>query len=95
MYIKGAKARHFINQYNQVFFPLTLDDCYCTYSIAKQHAWEYCQRQCEKFKGKRLTVLSYNNMIFTAAFEYTNPETGERMLRVETQHNTYDMKMEG
>ena len=95
MYIKGAKARKWVNEYKATFFPLTLDNCYGSYSTAKAHAWEYCQRQCEKLNGKRLTVLSYNSQTFTAAFEYINTETGEKMLRVETHCNTYDMKLEG
>lgn len=95
MYIKGAKAQKWISQYNAVFFPLSLDDCYGTYSIAKYQAWEYCKRLCKKLNGKRLTVLSYNSQVFTAAFEYPHPETGEKMLRVETASHAYDMKLEG
>lgn len=43
--------------------------------------------------GKRLTVLSHNSSVFTAAFEYTHPDTGVRMLHVETYANSYDMEM--
>ena len=47
MYITGKKARSYVNQYNRTYIPLTLDDVYKSYSIAKHHAWEYCQRKCE------------------------------------------------
>lgn len=93
MYITGKKARSYVNQYNRTYFPLTLDDVYKTYSGAKLHAWEYCCRKCESMNGRRLTVLSYNSNFFTAAFEYTHPDTGVLMLHVETYANSYDMEM--
>lgn len=93
MYITGKKARSYVNQYNRTYFPLTLDNVYKSYSAAKHHAWEYCQRKCESMNGRRLTVLSYNSNFFTAAFEYTHPDTGVLMLHVETYANSYDMEM--
>ena len=93
MYITGKKARNFINQYENIYYPLTLNDVYKSYSVAKLHAWEYCERKCFKMDGKRLTVLSHNSSVFTAAFEYTHPDTGVRMLHVETYANSYDMEM--
>lgn len=93
MRITGKKARYYVNQYNATFYPLTLDDVYKSYSTAKRHAWEYCERQCAKLNGTRLTVLSYNTFGFTAAFQYPHPETGVLMLRVETPCNTYDMEL--
>lgn len=93
MYITGKKARNFINQYEHIYYPLTLNDVYKSYSVAKFHAWEYCERKCFKMNGRGLTVLSYNSSAFTAAFEYTHPDTGVRMLHVETRVNSYDMEM--
>lgn len=93
MYITGKKARSYVNHYNRTYFPLTLDDVYKSYSVAKLHAWEYCQRKCDSMNGRRLTVLSYNSFVFTAAFEYTHPDTGVLMLHVETHSNSYDMEM--
>lgn len=93
MYITGKKARSYVNQYNRTYFPLTLDDVYKSYSVAKLHAWEYCQRKCDSMNGRRLTVLSHNSHFFTAAFEYTHPDTGVLMLHVETYANSYDMEM--
>lgn len=93
MYITGKKARSYVNQYSRTYFPVTLDDVYKSYSVAKRNAWEYCQRKCESMNGRRLTVLSATNMFFTAAFEYTHPNTGVLMLHVETYKNSYDMEM--
>ena len=93
MYITGNKARNFINQYDNIYYPLKLNDVYKSYSVAKLHAWEYCERKCFKMNGKRLTVLSHNSSVFTAAFEYNHPDTGVRMLHVETYANSYDMEM--
>lgn len=93
MYITGKKARSYANQYSRIYIPLTLDDVYKSYSVAKLHAWEYCQRKCDSMNGRRLTVLSNNSNFFTAAFEYTHPDTGVLMLHVETYANSYDMEM--
>ena len=93
MYITGKKARSYVNQYSRMYYPLTLDDVYNSYSVAKRHAWEYCQRKCDKMNGRRLTVLSHTSNFFTAAFEYTHPDTGVLMLHVETYANSYDMEM--
>ena len=73
MYITGKKARSYVNQYDRIYNPLTLDDVYKSYSVAKLHVWEYCQRKCDSMNGRRLTVLSHNCSFFTAAFEYTHP----------------------
>ena len=93
MYITGKKARNFVNQYENIYNPLTLDDVYKSYSVEKLHAWEYCERKCFKINGRRLTVLSHNVTTFTAGFEYTHPDTGVLMLHVETYLNSYDMEM--
>ena len=93
MYITGKKARSYVNQYSRIYIPLTLDDVYNSYSVAKLNAWEYCQRKCDNMNGRRLTVLSHNSNFFTAAFEYTHPDTGVFMLHVETYANSYDMEM--
>lgn len=93
MYITGKKARSYVNQYSHIYFPLTLDDVYNSYSVAKLNAWKYCQRKCDKMNGRRLTVLSHTCQFFTAAFEYTHPDTGVIMLHVETSANSYDMEM--
>lgn len=93
MYITGKKARSFINRYETIRYPLCLYDVYKSFSENKLLAWGYCQAKCSEMNGRNLTVLSYNTTTFTAAFEYTNPDTGVRMLHVETYANSYDMEM--
>lgn len=93
MYITGKKARSYVNQYARMSNPVALDDVYKSYSDEKRRVWECCQRICDRMNGRRLTVLSANNMFFTAAFEYTHPDTGVLMLHVETYANSYDMEM--
>ena len=93
MYITGKKARSYINQYDRIYVPVTLDDVYKSYSAEKLRAWGCCQRICDSMNGRHLTVLSHNSNFFTAAFEYTHPDTGVLMLHVETYANSYDMEM--
>lgn len=52
-------------------------DAYGRPSIYKVRAWEYCKELCHKFSGWGLKVISRNTSIFTAGFEYADPETGE------------------
>lgn len=92
MYITGKKARSYVNQYNYAPYR-TIYDCYKQPSQQKVAAWENCERKCYAMHGRGLIVLSYNCSFFTAAFEYTHPDTGVLMLHVETYANSYDMEM--
>lgn len=38
MYITGKKARKFINQYENIYYSLSLNDVYKSYSVEKLHA---------------------------------------------------------
>ena len=93
MYITGKKARAYVNQYNHTPNGLRLGHVYKSYSEAKEIAWRYCEDRCERMNGRGLTILSCNSSFFTAAFEYTHPDTGVLMLHVETYANSYDMEM--
>ena len=93
MYITGKKARNFISMYEAIRYPRELYDVYKTFSAAKLLAWEYCKAKCSEMNGRNLTILSYNTSKFSAAFEYTHPDTGVLMLHVETYANSYDMEM--
>lgn len=93
MYITGKKARTFISRYEAILYPRSLYDAYKSFSVAKLLAWEYCKAKCSELNGSNLTVLSCSTSVFSAAFEYTNPNTGVRMLHVETHANSYDMEM--
>ena len=92
MYITGKKARSFVNQYNDIPYR-TIYDCYKQPSLRKSAAWRYCLRKCYIMAGHNVKVLSYNSQFFTAAWHYTHPDTGVRMLHVETHLNSYDMEM--
>ena len=93
MYITGKKARNFISRYESIRYPRELYDVYKSFSVAKLQAWEYCKAKCSEMNGRNLTILSYNTTMFSAAFEYTHPDTGVLMLHVETHLNSYDMEM--
>ena len=93
MYVTGKKARSFISRYESIRYPRCLYDVYKSFSVAKLLAWEYCKDKCSELNGRNLIVLSHNSSVFTAAFEYTHPDTGVLMLHVETYANSYDMEM--
>lgn len=92
MYITGKKARDFVMRY-RIAGHVGLFDVYDHPSYRKVLAWNYCIKLCNSMNGCGLTVLSHNVQTFTAAFEYTHPDTGVLMLHVETYANSYDMEM--
>ncbi len=53
-----------------------LADAYGRYSYNKERAWQYCKNLMEKKDGYGLKIISKNTFIFTAGFEFTDPETG-------------------
>lgn len=93
MRITGKKARAYVNQYNRTPKGLRLGHIYKSYSEAKERVWIYCEDMCDRLNGRGLTILSATCQCFTAAFEYKHPDTGVRMLHVETVSNSYDMEM--
>jgi len=54
-----------------------LYDVYKSHSLAKSRAWEYCKNLCAEKNGRNLKIVTYNDMMFTAGFEFSDPETGE------------------
>lgn len=57
----------------------SLYDAYGRFSSKKAAAWDYCEDLCNKHNGRGLKVVSHNTNIFTAGFEYEDPETGVLM----------------
>lgn len=57
-----------------------LDEVYGSYSVAKSYAWRHCERLCSELEGRRLCITSANACIFTAQFEFNNPENGRPMV---------------
>lgn len=49
---------------------------YGRFSPAKIAAWEYCKKLCFNNSGYNLRVVNHNTFIFTAGFEFIDPETG-------------------
>jgi len=64
-------------------------EAYGSHSRAKDEAWVYCRALCYKYGGHGLKVLTANTFQFTAAFLYTDAETGRRMvMRITKAHDT-------
>lgn len=53
-----------------------LADAYGSYSRAKAEAWKYCEEKRDRYDGWGLKVITHNSFMFTAGFEFENPETG-------------------
>lgn len=53
-----------------------LSDVYGRYSTAKAVAWNYCKELMAKNDGWGLRIISHNGFMFTAGFEFSDPETG-------------------
>lgn len=65
-----------------------LRDVYNTWSIAKEHAFEWCYNQYIKTENHaRFLICSHNSQAFTCA--WFGEKDGERILRYETKDNSY------
>ena len=71
-----------------------LYEVYRSYSEAKSYAWQYCERLCSELDGRYLCVTSANTFIFTAQFEFDNPENGRPMVCHITPTQTYAMYLD-
>lgn len=71
-----------------------LDDVYGSYSAAKSRAWERCKSLCVELDGYYLCVTSANTFMFTAQFEFDNPENGRPMVCHITSTKTYAMYLD-
>lgn len=71
-----------------------LDEVYGTYSVAKSYAWRHCERLCDELDGRHLSITSNNTYIFTAQFEFNNPENGRPMVCHITPSRTYAMYLD-
>lgn len=62
---------------------------YDKFSHNKVKAWEHCEELCYRFGGSDLKIISHNSFIFTAGFEFADPETGEVMfMYITPNHHT-------
>ena len=66
-----------------------LSDVYGRWSSAKASAMRNCRALCNEMNGTNFHICSSNGWAFSVAWNYTNPETGEIMTRIETSRGTY------
>lgn len=85
------RAKTKIPEYEKSYYT-SLDDCYERYSHAKARAWNYCEELCKNHDGWGLRIISYNMSIFTAGFQFNDPETHVRMFMYITP--SYDTAVE-
>ena len=69
----------------------SLSEVYGSYSSAKAAAWRHCESLCSELDGHYLCITSVNNFMFTAQFEFDNPENGRPMVCHITPSRTYAM----
>ena len=53
---------------------ISLYDAYGRFSDRKRDAWEYCEKKCSSLAGVNLKVITYNDNVFTAGFEYRDTD---------------------
>ena len=56
-----------------------LEDCYSKPSDKKRQAFQCCREWCNALDGKDFAISSHNCMTFCVVFDFTHPETHERM----------------
>lgn len=57
-----------------------LSDVYESYSDAKEYAYNYCRKLCDRFNGRGFKIVGHNCMTFSVQFEFENPLNGCIML---------------
>lgn len=71
-----------------------LSDVYGRYSAAKAAVWERCKALCVELDGYYFCITSANRFVFTAQFEFDNPENGRPMVCHITPSRTYAMYLD-
>ena len=66
-----------------------LSDIYCSYSDAKEIAYNYCRKLCDHFNGWDFQIVSHNGNFFSVQFEFKNPLNGCIMLAYITRYNNH------
>ena len=70
---RTAKAR--IKDY-ELSIDTELSDCYKSYSIFKQRAYNHCYECMIRDGGTRFRIISHNVNVFTCGYIYADNETG-------------------
>lgn len=89
---KSKLGQHFVEAYYKSTWR-TLKDVYAKPSMAKQAAFERCQRICKAENGRRLRIISANIQAFTVAFEVTTA-LGATELHVIPRCHNYVIRFE-
>lgn len=63
----------------------TLDDVYGSYSVGKLTAYKYCKWLCEQCDGYDFCITSANTFMFTASFDFINPDDNRPMRAIITR----------
>lgn len=66
-----------------------LSDVYGSYSVAKERAYNYCRKLCDRFNGWGFQIVSHNINTFSVQFEFENPLNGRIMLAHITRDNNH------
>lgn len=59
---------------------VVLSDVYDNYSVAKERAYNYCSKLCDRFNGWGFQIVGHNCMTFSVQFKFENPLNGCIML---------------
>lgn len=97
MIVKTTKLNQREKRYQQCYNRSTdsnLYDAYGSFSKAKATAWDYCLEKCYKMSGRGLKVLTHNSFMFTAGFEFVNPETGAVALCIITPSEDFAFEVD-
>lgn len=97
MNIKTEKLNKEEHRYQELYArskDSCLADAYGSYSSAKASAWKYCEDKCKRYDGRELKVLSHNSFMFTAGFEFDNPETGAVSLCIITPSRDFAFEVD-
>lgn len=95
-YIKGSTAKGYkimaMYQRNEGH---DLFEVYGRYSVAKREAYGQCYAWfCKDNASSNFHICSHNSQSFTVGWIYIDPETGHKIVRVETHCNTYRVDTE-
>lgn len=82
------KAQYWLDRFNSSHI-FHLQECYTSFSEAKEQAFNDCLNQCYNMGGIHFCILGYNCYSFSCGWLYGDSESGVIMLRVETPNNTY------
>lgn len=82
--IRSAYQRYLTSSYGN-----NLYKCYAHPSYAKFDAMDYCNALCREMNGRDLRIISYNVMVFTVGFIFTDEDGRECFAYITRDHDRY------